>query len=63
MIGLFVYCVIMQLGEMAAFLPSSGAFATFGARFVSEGFGFALGIGYYCQWVSFIVQIVSNYPS
>ncbi|PRP82596.1 hypothetical protein PROFUN_04901 [Planoprotostelium fungivorum] len=49
-VGLFVYSVIMQLGEMASFLPTSGAFASFGSRYVSQGFGFALGIGYYFQW-------------
>lgn len=31
------------LGELAAFMPVSGAFAVYGARFVDEDFSFALG--------------------
>ncbi|KDQ09449.1 hypothetical protein BOTBODRAFT_117179 [Botryobasidium botryosum FD-172 SS1] len=41
-VGLIVYSVVIILGEMAAFIPVSGAFSTFGARFVSPALGFTL---------------------
>ncbi len=47
LIGLMVYCLMMSLGEMAAFMPVSGSFATYGAKYVEEGFGFALGWNYW----------------
>ncbi|KAG5355769.1 Lysine-specific permease [Yarrowia sp. B02] len=49
-VGVFVYSVVICLGEMAAYIPSSGAFAHYGSRFVDDSFGFALGINYYLQW-------------
>ena len=44
-VGLMVYFLMTSLGEMAAYLPVSGSFSTYGARYVDEGFGFALEIG------------------
>ena len=32
-----------SLGSLVAFMPTSGSFATYGARYVEPGFGFALG--------------------
>ncbi|QNP97028.1 YALIA101S01e03686g1_1 [Yarrowia lipolytica] len=49
-VGIFVYSVVICLGEMASYIPSSGAFAHYGSRFVDDSFGFALGINYYLQW-------------
>ncbi|KAI6032314.1 amino acid permease-domain-containing protein [Pisolithus microcarpus] len=41
-VGLFVYTVVISLGEMAAMYPVSGAFSVFGGRFVSPALGFTL---------------------
>ncbi|KII94543.1 hypothetical protein PLICRDRAFT_33339 [Plicaturopsis crispa FD-325 SS-3] len=49
-VGLFVYSVVISLGEMAAMFPVSGAFSVFGTRFVSPAFGFTLGWNYWFQW-------------
>lgn len=49
-VGLFVYAVVISLGEMAAMYPVSGAFSVFGARFVSPALGFTLGWNYWFQW-------------
>jgi amino acid permease len=49
-VGIFVYAVIICLGEMTAYIPSSGAFSHYGSRFVDDAFGFALGINYFLQW-------------
>ena len=49
-IGLMVYFLMTSLGELAAYMPVSGSFATYGARYVEEGFGFALGWNYWYNW-------------
>lgn len=43
LIGLMVYFLMTSLGELAAYMPVSGSFATYGQNYVEEGFGFALG--------------------
>ena len=49
-----------SLGELSAFMPVSGSFATFGARYVDEGFGFALGWNYWYNWaVTIAVDLVA----
>ncbi|MBQ0131653.1 MAG: amino acid permease, partial [Comamonas sp.] len=59
-IGLMVYFLMTSLGEMAAHLPVSGSFATYGARYVDEGFGFALGWNYWYNWaVTIAVDLVA----
>ncbi|PLK50470.1 gamma-aminobutyrate permease [Uliginosibacterium sp. TH139] len=50
LIGLMVYFLMTSLGEMAAYMPVAGSFATYGARFVEPGFGFALGWNYWYNW-------------
>jgi amino acid transporter len=42
-VGTLVYSVMVALGEMATFIPVSGAFTTFAARFVDPSLGFAMG--------------------
>lgn len=49
-IGLMVYFLMTSLGEMAAYIPVSGSFSTYGSRFVDEAFGFALGWNYWYNW-------------
>ncbi len=49
-VGVFVFAVVVCLGEMASYIPNSGAFSHYGTRFVDDSFGFALGINYYLQW-------------
>ena len=50
LIGVMVYFLMTSLGEMAAYLPVSGSFSTYGSRFVEDGFGFALGWNYWYNW-------------
>ncbi|OJB02628.1 amino acid permease, partial [Burkholderia ubonensis] len=60
LIGLMVYFLMTSLGEMASFMPVSGSFATYGAKFVDEGFGFALGWNYWYSWaVTLAVELVA----
>lgn len=60
LIGLMVYFLMTSLGELAAYMPVSGSFATYGARYVEEGFGFALGWNYWYNWaVTIAVDLVA----
>ncbi len=67
LIGLMVYFLMNSLGELAAFMLVSGSFATYGSKYVEEGFGFALGWNYWYNWAVTIAvdlvasQLVMNY--
>ncbi|ORX91960.1 lysine-specific permease [Basidiobolus meristosporus CBS 931.73] len=50
LIGVMVFFLMTSLGEMAAFMPVSGSFNTYGSRFVDPAFGFALGWNYWLSW-------------
>ncbi|AMA64976.1 Lysine-specific permease [Candidatus Arsenophonus lipoptenae] len=66
-VGLMVYFLMTSLGELAAYLPISGSFATYGSRYVDDGFGFALGWNYWYNWAITIavdlvaVQLIMEY--
>ncbi|QIB69744.1 amino acid permease [Aminipila butyrica] len=49
-IGIMVYFLMTSLGEMATFMPVSGAFETYATKFVDPAFGFALGWNYWYNW-------------
>lgn len=60
LIGLMVYFLMTSLGELAAFMPVSGSFSIYGAKYVEEGFGFALGWNYWYNWaVTIAVDLVA----
>ncbi|KAF1021740.1 MAG: Lysine-specific permease [Paracidovorax wautersii] len=60
LIGVMVYFIMTSLGELAAFMPVSGSFATYGARYVEEGFGFALGWNFWYSWaITVAVDLVA----
>ncbi|KAI0743645.1 amino acid permease/ SLC12A domain-containing protein [Daedaleopsis nitida] len=50
LIGTICYCVMISLGEMAAFLPIPGGHITFAERFVDAPLSFALGWLYWYGW-------------
>jgi lysine-specific permease len=61
LIGLMVYFLMTSLGELAAYMPVSGSFATYGQNYVEEGFGFALGWNYWYNWaVTIAVDLVAS---
>ncbi|MDM0044016.1 amino acid permease [Variovorax dokdonensis] len=49
-IGLMVYFLMTSLGELAAYMPVSGSFATYARLYVDDGFGFAVGWNYWFTW-------------
>jgi lysine-specific permease len=48
--GIMVYFLMTSLGEMAAFMPSTGSFYEYAARFVDPALGYALGWNYWYNW-------------
>ena len=50
LIGIMVYFLMTSLGEMAAYMPSSGSFSTYATKFVDPALGFALGWNYWYNW-------------
>lgn len=50
LIGILVFCVMMSLGEMAAYIPVSGSFAHFATRFADPSLGFMVGWIYWANW-------------
>ncbi|UOO83168.1 amino acid permease [Uruburuella testudinis] len=58
-IGLMVYFLMTSLGEMATYLPTSGSFSTYAARFVDPSLGFALGWNYWFNWVITVAADIS----
>lgn len=49
-IGIMVYFLMTSLGEMAAAIPVSGSFSTYGTRFVDPALGFAQGWNFWYNW-------------
>ncbi|KAI9303250.1 amino acid permease/ SLC12A domain-containing protein [Cunninghamella echinulata] len=49
-VGVLVFCVMMSLGEMAAYIPVSGSFGHFATRFVDPSLGFCVSVEYWCNW-------------
>ena len=50
LISVMIYFLMTSLGELATHNPTSGAFFTYGTKYVSNGFGFALGWNYWYNW-------------
>ncbi|OGT30287.1 MAG: gamma-aminobutyrate permease [Gammaproteobacteria bacterium RIFCSPHIGHO2_12_FULL_35_23] len=48
--GIMVYFLMTSLGEMSSYLPTSGSFYTYAARFVDPALGYALGCNYWYNW-------------
>ncbi|OCA91850.1 amino acid permease [Pseudobacillus wudalianchiensis] len=59
LVGAMVYFVMTSLGEMAAFMPTSGSFSTYGTKFVDPAFGFAIGWTYWFNWAMTIAAELS----
>ncbi|KAK9768333.1 hypothetical protein K7432_001129 [Basidiobolus ranarum] len=50
LIGVMIFFLMTSLGEMATYMPISGSFNAYGARFVDPAFGFALSWNYWYSW-------------
>ncbi|CAD0019198.1 unnamed protein product [Aureobasidium pullulans] len=60
-VGTLVYSVMVALGEMATFLPVSGAFTAYAARFVDPSLGFAMGWIYWFSWaITYALELTAS---
>ncbi|KMY30866.1 gamma-aminobutyrate permease [Lysinibacillus xylanilyticus] len=59
LVGAMIFFVMTSLGELAAFMPTSGAFSTYGTKFVDPAFGFAIGWTYWFNWAMTIAAELS----
>ncbi|MFC7391929.1 amino acid permease [Scopulibacillus cellulosilyticus] len=58
-IGIMVFFLMTSLGELAAYMPTSGSFSTYATRYVDPAFGFALGWNYWFNWAITIAAELS----
>ncbi|KTD21942.1 amino acid (lysine) permease [Legionella lansingensis] len=57
--GLLVYALMSGLGEMAAFMPTSGSFSVYAAKFVDPSLGYALAWNYWYSWAITIASEIA----
>lgn len=57
--GIMVYFLMTSLGEMAAFLPSTGSFYLYASKFVDPALGYALGWNYWYNWAITVASEIS----
>lgn len=57
--GVMVYFLMTSLGEMAAFMPSTGSFYVYASRFVDPALGYALGWNYWYNWAITVASEVA----
>ncbi|KAH7383066.1 putative arginine transporter [Cadophora sp. MPI-SDFR-AT-0126] len=49
-VGTIIYSVMTSLGEMATYMPVTGAFTAYATRFIDPSLGFAMGWIYWFSW-------------
>ncbi|PSK58591.1 Arginine permease [Elsinoe australis] len=60
-VGTLVYSVMLGLGEMATYIPISGAFTAYASRFVDPSLGFAMGWIYWFSWaITFALELTAS---
>src|SRR3990167_4017959 len=57
--GTMVYFLMTSLGEMAAFMPTTGSFYTYASQFVDPALGYALGWNYWYNWAITVASEIS----
>ncbi|KAK3491579.1 amino acid permease/ SLC12A domain-containing protein [Neurospora crassa] len=60
-IASIVYSIMMSLGEMATYVPVTGGFTTYAARFVDGSLGFSMSWIYWFSWaITFALELVAT---
>lgn len=57
--GVMVYFLMTSLCEMAAFMPTTGSFYIYAAKFVDPALGYALGWNYWYNWAITVASEIS----
>lgn len=60
-VGTLVYSVMIALGEMATYIPITGAFTAYATRFVDPSLGFAMGWIYWFSWaITYALELTAS---
>lgn len=60
-VGSIVYSVMTSLGEVATYIPITGAFTSYAARLIDPSLGFSMGWIYWFNWAStFAVELTAT---
>ncbi|KAJ5788779.1 Amino acid/polyamine transporter I [Penicillium paradoxum] len=60
-VGSIVYSVMGSLGEVATYIPITGAFTSYAARLIDPSLGFSMGWIYWFNWAStFAVELTAT---
>lgn len=60
-VGTLVYSVMIALGEMATYIPITGAFTAYASRFVDPSLGFAMGWIYWFSWaITYALELTAS---
>jgi len=60
-VGTLVYSVMVAMGEMATFIPVSGAFTAYASRFVDKSLGFSMGWIYWFSWaITYALELTAS---
>jgi amino acid transporter len=60
-VGTIVYSVMTSLGEMATYIPISGAFTAYAHRFVDPSLGFSMGWIYWFSWaITYALELTAT---
>jgi len=60
-VGTLVYSVMQSLGEMATYIPITGAFTAYATRFVSPSLGFSMGWIYWFSWaITYALELTAT---
>lgn len=60
-VGSLVYSVMVAMGEMATFIPVSGAFTAYASRFVDQSLGFSMGWIYWFSWaITYALELTAS---
>lgn len=60
-VGTLVYSVMVGLGEMATYIPVTGAFTTFATRFFDPSLGFSMGWIYWWSWaITYALELTAS---
>lgn len=60
-VGTLVFSVMVALGEMATFIPVSGAFTAYASRFVDKSLGFSMGWIYWFSWaITYALELTAT---
>lgn len=60
LVAIVVYFMMMSLGEMSAYMPSSGSFTHHSRKFIGPNYAKAMSVNYYFNWaITVTVELVA----